>query len=113
MTDSNTSLGLKCTRQFLSYKMSRLILAVRTVSKGEDAAAKLQRQHHRANIEVWLLDMSSYESIRAIAKRTNELLQLDIASLNAGITGSKFKIVPNAGHEELLQDSHPAVAFFW
>jgi NAD(P)-dependent dehydrogenase (short-subunit alcohol dehydrogenase family) len=104
VTGSNTGLGFACAKQLLSHKLSRLILAVRTTAKGEDAAAKLRKQHPEATIEVWLLDMSSYESVQAFAARTEkELLRLDIAVLNAGIAGSEFKIVPSTGHEEALQ----------
>ncbi|KAF7168373.1 hypothetical protein CNMCM5623_001456 [Aspergillus felis] len=104
VTGSNTGLGLECARQLLSYKISRLILAVRTASKGEEAADKLRKQHPKATIEVWLLDMSLYESVQAFATRAEkELPRLDIAILNAGIIGSKFKIVPSTGHEEALQ----------
>lgn len=104
VTGSNTGLGFECARQLLSYKLSRLIVAVRTASKGEDAAAKLRKQYPQATIEVWLLDMSSYESVQAFASRTEkELPRLDIAILNAGIAGSQFKIVPDTGHEEALQ----------
>lgn len=104
VTGSNTGLGFECARQLLSFKISRLIVAVRTASKGEDAAIKLRKQYPNAIIEVWLLDMSSYESVQAFATRAEkELSRLDIAILNAGITGSKFKIVPSTGHEEALQ----------
>ncbi|KAF7181000.1 hypothetical protein CNMCM7691_000129 [Aspergillus felis] len=112
VTGSNTGLGLECARQFLSYKISRLILAVRTASKGEDAAVKLRKQHPKATIEVYLLDMSSYESVQAFATRVEkELPRLDIAILNAGIIGSKFKIVPSTGHEEALQVNYLSTIF--
>ncbi|OOQ84859.1 putative short-chain dehydrogenase/reductase family protein [Penicillium brasilianum] len=104
VTGSNTGLGFECARQLLSYKLSRLIIAVRTAAKGKDAAAKLRDQYPNATIDVWLLDMSSYESVRAFVTRTEkELSRLDIAILNAGITGSEFKIVPETSHEEALQ----------
>ncbi|KAJ5389597.1 uncharacterized protein N7496_000665 [Penicillium cataractarum] len=104
VTGSNTGLGFECARQLLSYKLSRLILAVRTAAKGEYAATKLRTQYPQATVDVWLLDMSSYESIQAIARKAEkELSRLDIAILNAGIAGSEFKIVPETGHEEAMQ----------
>lgn len=104
VTGSNTGLGFECARQLLSYKLCRLILAVRTTVKGEDAATKLRKQYPQATIEVWLLDMSSYQSVQAFARKTQEeLSRLNIAILNAGIAGSEFKIVSGTGHEEALQ----------
>lgn len=104
VTGSNTGLGFACAQQLLSFKLSRLILAVRTAAKGENAAAKLRKQYPQATIDMWLLDMSSYESVQAFVKRTRkELSRLDIAILNAGIAGSDFKIVAGTGHEEALQ----------
>ena len=104
VTVSNTGLGLECARQLLSYKLSRLILAVRTLKKGEHAASELKTQYPNAVIEVWQLDMNSYDSIRAFAARVDEKLsRLDIAILNAGIGFHDFKIVPATGHEETIQ----------
>ncbi|KAJ5675566.1 hypothetical protein N7462_008463 [Penicillium macrosclerotiorum] len=104
VTGSNSGLGFECARQFLSFKLSHLIIAVRTAAKGEDAAAKLREQYPNATIAVWLLDMSSYESIQAFTARAEkELTRLDIAILNAGVVGASFKIVPGTGHEEAVQ----------
>ncbi len=63
VTGSNTGLGFESSRQLLSYKLSRLIMAVRSPTKGEAAAAKLRKEFPRATIDVWILDMNSYESV--------------------------------------------------
>ncbi|KAL1595974.1 hypothetical protein SLS60_009664, partial [Paraconiothyrium brasiliense] len=104
VTGSNTGLGLECARQLLSYKLSRLILAVRSVGRGQDAAYELASQYPNAFIEVWEVDMASYDSVRAFAARVGtELSRLDMAILNAGIGFHDFKIVPGTGHEETIQ----------
>ena len=105
VTGSNTGLGFECASQLLSYKLSRLIMAVRSPSKGEAAAAKLRKIYPRADIEVWLLDMVSYNSVRAfVARADKELSRLDIAILNAGMASKMaFNIVPATGHEETIQ----------
>ncbi|KIX93966.1 uncharacterized protein Z520_10303 [Fonsecaea multimorphosa CBS 102226] len=104
VTGSNTGLGLECARQLLSFKITRLIMAVRTLTKGENAAAGLRQQYQNATISVWQLDMTSYDSIRAFAARTDEeLSRLDLAVLNAGVGFGGFKIVPATGHEETVQ----------
>ena len=104
VTGSNIGLGFECASQMLSYNLSRLIMAVRSSTRGESAAAKLRKQYPKATIDVWLLDMASYDSIRAFVARVDtELSRLDIAILNAGVAASKFKLVPSTGHEETMQ----------
>ncbi|KAL7941239.1 hypothetical protein V8C42DRAFT_335720 [Trichoderma barbatum] len=104
VTGSNTGLGLECAHQLLSYKLSRLIIAVRSSVKGEDAASELRKQFPESTIDVWALDMSSYDSVQALAARLDkELSRLDIAILNAGMGRSAFATSPDTGHEENLQ----------
>ncbi|EXJ66963.1 uncharacterized protein A1O5_09609 [Cladophialophora psammophila CBS 110553] len=104
VTGSNTGLGLECASQLLSYKLSHLILAVRSPTKGENAAVTLRQQYPGAIISVWQLDMASYDSIRVFTARADkELSRLDIAILNAGVGFGGFKISPATGHEETIQ----------
>lgn len=103
VTGANTGLGLECARQLLSYELSQLIIAVRSLKKGEDVAANLRKKYPKAKIEVWLLDMSSYDSIQAfVSQIEGKLPRLDIAILNAGISKSTFRLA-NTGHEETMQ----------
>lgn len=104
VTGSNTGLGLACSGQLLSHKLSHLIMAVRSLDKGEQAAAPLRKQYPSAKIDVWQLDMTSYDSVRAFAARVDkDLSRLDVAVLNAGIGFQPFKIVPATGHEQTVQ----------
>jgi NAD(P)-dependent dehydrogenase (short-subunit alcohol dehydrogenase family) len=104
VTECNTGLGLEACVHYLSYKISRLIMAVRTPSKGEAMASKLRTEYPKAKIDVWALEMCSYDSIRAFAARVDkELPRLDIAVLNAGCSAAKFSLLPATGHEETMQ----------
>jgi NAD(P)-dependent dehydrogenase (short-subunit alcohol dehydrogenase family) len=104
ITGGNQGLGFESARQFLSFKISHLIITVRSEEKGKTAAAKLQAEYPKATIEVWLLDMCSYDSIQAFVKRVeSELPRLDIAILNAGRSKADLELVPSTGHEESLQ----------
>ena len=111
VTGSNTGLGLEASNQLLSFKLSRLIVAVRSSTKGEAAATKLRKQYPNATIDVWALDMSSYESIQSFAKRAETLPRLDIAILNAGLAGAKFETVPSTGHEMTFQVNYLSTMF--
>lgn len=113
VTGSNTGLGYHASRQLLGLGLSRLIMAVRSVDKGEAAAAALRKDFPRAAVDVWELDMSSYESIQRFARRAGgpELSAaadgspggLDVAVLNAGIVNATFRTNPSTGHEEVVQ----------
>lgn len=105
VTGSNNGLGLECARQLLDLGCGKVILAVRNEAKGEAARHALSsgRELKPGTIEVWKLDLSSYDSIIAFAKRAKSLERLDLAILNAGI----FKVAeifhPTTGYEEVVQ----------
>lgn len=104
VTGANIGLGYEAAVQLLGLELSRLILAVRSLDKGEAAARKMRALFPKATIEVWQLDMCCYESILAFARRVeSQLSRLDIALLNAGLIKSTFTTVKSTGHEETLQ----------
>ncbi|CAM1501322.1 Fc.00g104840.m01.CDS01 [Cosmosporella sp. VM-42] len=103
ITGSNSGIGAEAARVFLSCHLSHIILAVRSVGKGEKVAAPLRKKYTEAKIEVWQLDMLSYKSIQAFAKRCSTLSRLDMVILNAGVGAADFKTDPATGHEETIQ----------
>ncbi|KAJ4287712.1 hypothetical protein N0V90_012415 [Kalmusia sp. IMI 367209] len=104
ITGGNTGLGFEAASQLLSLRLTHLILAVRSSSRGEAAAANLRASHPNAKIEVWLLDMCSYDSIMAFARRVStELSRIDMVLLNAGLMKLSFNTVASTGHEEIFQ----------
>lgn len=104
ITGGSTGIGYHSCIHFLAHKLSHLILAVRSIARGEAAASKLQIQFPAAKIDVWLLEMTSYESIQSFAHQVDrDLARLDIVILNAGITSPNFVIVESTGHEKVVQ----------
>ncbi|CRG91232.1 hypothetical protein PISL3812_08280 [Talaromyces islandicus] len=104
ITGANQGLGFESARQFLSLHLSHVIITARSEDKGKAAVSKLQAQYPSATIQMWMLDMCSYDSIQAFAKRVeSELPRLDIAILNAGRSKADFELVPSTGHEESMQ----------
>lgn len=69
-------------------------MAVRTESKGEAAKKEILKTTEReeSSIEVWHLDMDSYESIRKFADRVSALPRVDGVLANAGIMTRNFKL---------------------
>ncbi|KAF2644248.1 NAD(P)-binding protein [Massarina eburnea CBS 473.64] len=105
VTGSNTGLGLEVSRQLLDLGLSRLILAVRNSTKGEIASKSLSsgREHSSCEIEVWDLDLSSYESIIKFAERAKALESLNIVVLNAGVFKANEGYNPITRFEEDVQ----------
>ncbi|CAK7233490.1 hypothetical protein SBRCBS47491_008627 [Sporothrix bragantina] len=90
VTGANVGLGLACTRHFLELGAARLIMAVRSISKGEAAAALFKKEFASAQIDVWQLDMELPSSVQAFAARCKaDIPRLHVAVLNAGL-GKEF-----------------------
>ncbi|KAL9595234.1 MAG: hypothetical protein Q9219_006568 [cf. Caloplaca sp. 3 TL-2023] len=110
VTGANIGLGLEASRSLLSLRISRLILAVRDLVKGEKARQELARAAPWAIVEVWHLDMSSYGSVQDFARRCEALPRLHFAILNAGILKVKLEIKKRTGREEVIQVNYLATA---
>ncbi|KAI1758017.1 retinol dehydrogenase 12 [Xylaria castorea] len=111
ITGSNSGLGLEAGRQLLQLGLSHLIIAVRSQSKGDEAADGLRKEFPRADISVWLLDMTSYKSIAAFVEKCKSLSRIDMVILNAGLTsGAAFTTVEDTGHELSFQVNYISTA---
>jgi NAD(P)-dependent dehydrogenase (short-subunit alcohol dehydrogenase family) len=110
ITGGNAGLGLECSKILLSLHLSHLILAVRSIQRGEEAATSLRKLHPKVKIQVWYLDMDSYDSILAFARKCTTLPRLDIAIHSAGIMNMKQEVNPSTGHEEMFQVNYMSTA---
>jgi retinol dehydrogenase-12 len=96
VTGSNVGMGLEAARHFVRLEAAKVILAIRTVSKGEEAKKSIIESEKcpESTVEVWQLDLSSYESTLKFAERANkELKRLDVVVGNAGVYLFEFKLV--------------------
>ena len=106
VTGSNVGLGFEAARHFYRLNCAKLILAVRTISKGETAKEDIVRSIGHRNdadaIEIWPLDMSSTESTLAFAERVNsDLPRVDAIVQNAGINNQSWEV--SEGWEQTIQ----------
>ncbi|KAI4156565.1 MAG: hypothetical protein LQ340_000173 [Diploschistes diacapsis] len=95
VTGANTGLGLDCAKHLARLDASRVILACRSVEKGEKAKQAIATAHRssRTKVEVWQLDMASYASVLAFADRVDaELDRLDGVVENAGVSLNQFTL---------------------
>lgn len=103
ITGSNTGLGKEAARHIARLGASQLILAVRSLDKGEAARKDIEQSTGCGKdvIKVWHLDMASYESVLKFADRAQrELQRVDVLLANAAIATGTFTIVE--GNESTL-----------
>lgn len=84
---------MEASRHIARLGAAKLILAVRSVEKGEAAKKDIVGSTHVDPniIEVWKLDLSDYESIKAFAARaTKDLDRVDVLLENAGVALLKW-----------------------
>jgi NAD(P)-dependent dehydrogenase (short-subunit alcohol dehydrogenase family) len=111
VTGANTGLGFESARQLLTLGLSHLIVAVRSIGKGKDAASKLRLANPAATVDVWALDMESYDSIQAFVRKCDvELSRIDYTILNAGLGPTAFGTTRSTGHETAIQVNHISTA---
>ncbi|KAK4945554.1 hypothetical protein LTR10_015173 [Elasticomyces elasticus] len=106
VTGSNIGLGLEAARHFYRLNCTRLILGVRTISKGQTAKQDIVRSvQHRTDadaIEVWPLDLSNTDSTLSFANRVkHDLPRIDVLVENAGLGAQKWSVVE--GFEQSIQ----------
>ena len=95
VTDGDKGLGLEAAKLLVQLRASKVILAVRSIKAGQDAAAHII-ESTRARlpvVDVWPLDLTSTESIQEFARSAAKLNRLDAVILNAGVESRAFRLV--------------------
>ena len=93
VTGSNTGLGLEAARHFTRLDAEKVVLAVRNLEKGEAAKRSIEEATGRQGVlEVWQLDLSSYESVKQFVRKAEGLKRLDAIVENAGIATDKYAV---------------------
>lgn len=95
VTGANQGLGFESCKHLLRIGVGKLIMGVRSLDKGETARKELLAGSGRTpdTIEVWQVDMASYASVQAFAKRADSLTRLDGVLANAGMMTTTFRRV--------------------
>ncbi|OOF95031.1 hypothetical protein ASPCADRAFT_208644 [Aspergillus carbonarius ITEM 5010] len=104
ITGANTGLGLAAADHIAAGPVAKLILAVRNPEAGASARDTLLRAHPNLDphtIEVWPLDLASYDSVCAFAARAISTLdRLDVLLCNAGL--ATFQYSTAEAHERTI-----------
>ncbi|KAH8176519.1 short chain dehydrogenase domain-containing protein [Sarocladium implicatum] len=95
VTGANGGLGYQACRHLLRIGVGKLIMAVRRVDQGEEAKHNLLEVTKRdpAAVEVWELDLCSYDSVKRFAtKAMGTLPRLDAVLANAAVCTTSFAL---------------------
>ena len=100
VTGSNVGLGFESAKAFYQMNPARLILAVRSLDKGEAAKTRIVEEsrsnaigNSRPQVDVWKLDMADFASVKTFAQRCyDELDRIDIFLANAGVQNREWVV---------------------
>lgn len=91
VTGSNSGMGLEAARHFVRLGAAKVILAVRSLERGQAAAESIASSTKLDGVaEVWQLDLASYASVEKFAAKVETLDRLDVVIENAGILTNSF-----------------------
>lgn len=85
VTGANSGIGFEAAK-VLAEKGADVVLACRSVDKGEEAVRRIRSSSPTAKVRVAALDLSKLSSVRAFAEKTcREQPRLDLLINNAGV----------------------------
>lgn len=99
-------LGLEAARHFCRLGAAKVILACRDPDKGQAARADIEASCASSKssgvVEVWQLDMSSFQSVQDFCARAGaELDRLDVVVENAGVATGTY-VEADGGFESTI-----------
>ncbi|KAK7608829.1 hypothetical protein BKA81DRAFT_308805 [Phyllosticta paracitricarpa] len=103
VTGGNVGLGLEAARYAARLGAAKVIITSRRVDAGEQAKQAIYKSEKLSDptiVEVWQLDLCSYENVKAFAARAERLPRLDALICSAGIATTQFKLAE--GHETTI-----------
>ncbi|KAL5340726.1 hypothetical protein BJX70DRAFT_360232 [Aspergillus crustosus] len=94
VTGANVGLGFEASKHLVSLGAKKVIIAVRSIPSGEAAKKKIDEATGTSDIaDVWALDLSSYDSVKAFAKRAvSELDRIDAVIENAAVAAAEHAV---------------------
>ncbi|CAM1508467.1 Fc.00g053150.m01.CDS01 [Cosmosporella sp. VM-42] len=101
VTGANSGIGLEAAKHFVRLNASKVILGCRNLDKAASAKQVIEESTKRQGVvELWQVDLSSFDSVKEFAARVNELDRLDVFVNNASILTPRRAMVE--GHESQI-----------
>jgi len=105
VTGANSGIG-KETVRVLAKNGANVVLACRSLERGQEAIDEIKKQHPDAKVHLLPLDLGSLKSVKEFAHEFDALkLPLHILICNAGIMATPFSQTPE-GHELQFGTNH-------
>jgi NAD(P)-dependent dehydrogenase (short-subunit alcohol dehydrogenase family) len=98
VTGANSGIGWHTALE-LARAGAGVILASRTVAKGQDAVERIRRELPQAKIRMEILDLASLKSVRAFAASVGGEAKLDLLVNNAGVMAVPVRQATEDGFE--------------
>ncbi|UKZ82536.1 hypothetical protein TrVFT333_010325 [Trichoderma virens FT-333] len=93
VTGATGGLGYEVAKRLVRLEAAKVIIGVRNAEKGESTKTAIETQAGCKDvIEVWALDMASYDSIKAFSKRMETIDRIDALVLNAGVSHAAWQV---------------------
>eukprot|EP00026_Physarum_polycephalum_P009879 Phypoly_transcript_10016.p1 GENE.Phypoly_transcript_10016~~Phypoly_transcript_10016.p1 ORF type:complete len:346 (+),score=65.47 Phypoly_transcript_10016:277-1314(+) len=106
VTGANVGIGFETAKALAAMNPAKLILACRNLDKANSAKNIIEDATNFHSIEAWQLDLASFASTQAFAKKFNETgLPLDLLVSNAGV-GPGARVQTVDGYEITVQVNH-------
>ncbi|KAL0567399.1 hypothetical protein V5O48_014591 [Marasmius crinis-equi] len=102
ITGANIGLGFEAAKHFANRGPGKLVIVCRNEKKGEDALERIRSETGFQNVELWIADFGSFESVKALKSKIDALDRLDILVENAGIAAYDYAETKD-GWESSLQ----------
>lgn len=93
VTGGSSGLGLEAARHFVRLNAKTVIIGCRNVAKGAAAKKDIETSEGREGVvQVWEVDLCSFDSVRAFCQRAGELESLDVVVENAGVYEKEYHV---------------------
>ena len=105
ITGGNSGIGLSAMRQLAALNSYDVVIACRSLDRGE--AAKNSLKYGKDNVSVRELDLADFDSVRKFCSDWGNR-PIDCLCLNAGVQFNDLKVVPRTkqGFEETIGVNH-------
>lgn len=102
VTGGNGGLGFEAARHLAGFGAAKVVIAARNARSGEEAKAEIERSTGTHGVvEVWPLDLASFDSVKAFAKMAIDRLErIDALIESAGVGLDQWTL--SEGHETTI-----------
>ncbi|KAJ4857101.1 short chain dehydrogenase domain-containing protein [Trichoderma breve] len=93
VTGATGGLGYEAAKRLVQLEAAKVVIGVRNEEKGEFTKTTIEKEAGRKDvIEVWPLDLASYDSVKAFGKRLETIDRIDALVLNAGVSHAEWQV---------------------